>query len=104
MERIINGKIFNTKTATWVCDLSCRAYPGDFHWHETLLYLSQGKQFFLAGRGGPASMWAEPAYGGGCGGGSGIRLVTNDEAREIMEREVCATEDFQRVGFNIEEG
>ena len=32
-------------------------------------------------------MWATPARGGGSGPGSGIRVITAGEAREILERE-----------------
>lgn len=104
MKKIINGRTFNTETATHVCDLPCTANRGDFHWHETALYRSPRGQFFVAGRGGARSVWAQPLCGGGAGAGDGLRLVTDDEAREHMERAGCDEADFLAHGFDIQEG
>ena len=104
MKKIINGRTFNTETATHVCDLPCTANRGDFHWHETALYRSPRGQFFVAGTGNASSMWAMPAYGGGMTGGSGILLVNENEARQHMERAGCDESDFLAHGFDIQEG
>lgn len=104
MRRIIGGKVFDTETATKLCELPCSANPGDFAWHESALYRSPRGRFFIAGRGGPASLWAEPAQGGGSGGGDGIRIVDEEEARGWMEAAGCDEADFERAGLRVEEG
>jgi hypothetical protein len=104
MKRIIDGKSYNTDTAHCVIGLDCRANRGDFAWHDTNLYQSPKGQFFIAGTGNAASMWAEPAAGGGSTGGDGIRLVDADEARQIMEREGCDEAAFERAGLPVAEG
>ncbi len=103
MKRIIEGKTYNTETATHVCELDCRANRGDFGYHDTDLFRTAKGQFFLAGAGGPSSMWAQSVPNGSVGG-SGIRLVSTDEARQIMEAAGCDEDDFAAVGLGVEEG
>ncbi|HMM87058.1 hypothetical protein [Azohydromonas sp.] len=104
MKKIVNGKSYDTESAAEVCDLPCTAARSDFEWHDTTLYVSPRGQFFVAGMGGPASMWRTPAYGGGWNSGDGLRLVDADEARSIMERAGCDAADFARVGLPVDEG
>lgn len=82
MRAIINGKRYDTDTADELCQLTCNAYMGDFRWHDTRLYRTRRGTFFLAGEGGPASMWARAAAGGGSREGSGIRVITDMMARD----------------------
>ena len=104
MRRIIGGKAYDTETAARICELPCNANPGDFARHDSALYRTPRGQFFIAGRGGAMSLWAEPAPGGGCGGGDGIRIVDEAEARDWMERAGCDEADFERAGLGVEEG
>lgn len=87
MKRIIDGKRYDTETAEEICALTCTANSGDFAWHRTKLYRTRNGAFFLAGEGNASSMWATAARGGGRGPGEGIRVISADEAREILERE-----------------
>ncbi len=50
------------------------------------------------------SMWSEPVGNNGRGGGSGIRLVDDAEARSIMEAANCGADDFAAVGLDVQEG
>jgi hypothetical protein len=60
MKQIIDGKIFDTHAASEVCTLpNTGAFWGDSHFHETKLYRTKKGRFFLAGRGGASSMWAQ---------------------------------------------
>jgi hypothetical protein len=86
MQRIINGRRYNTATAEEITTLTCRANRGDFEWHSTSLYRTPKGRWFLAGEGGARSMWAT-SFKNGSGPGDGIRPLTDDEAREILERE-----------------
>ncbi len=77
---ILNGKRYNTETATLIAQggngldkIDCR------HVHEEL-YRTKAGNWFLAGKGGPYSQygWRE--------GGSRIKPLTPDEAFEWMEK------------------
>jgi hypothetical protein len=59
MKAIINGRIYNTDTADVVWDVSYGWSGSDLDWHETVLYRTKKGTFFLAGKGGPRSMWAQ---------------------------------------------
>lgn len=47
MIRIIEGKRYNTETATSVLELPCSYSLSDFAWHETTLYRTGGARGFL---------------------------------------------------------
>jgi hypothetical protein len=103
MKAVVNGKTYNTETATEICELPCNAQGrGDFHWHETALYRTQKGAFFIAGSGGPASMWRESVSNGSIGG-RGVRPVSEQEARDYMESAGCDEDDFKSVGLKVEE-
>ena len=86
MERVIEGKVYDTRTAKRICELPCSAeFRSDFYWHDTDLYKSPAGTFFIAGEGSPLSMWGEAHGQGGRIGGSGLRLITQQEARGIAE-------------------
>lgn len=104
MRKVIDGKVFDTDTAKWVCNLHCPLVCTDFAWHDTALYRSPKGRFFLAGEGGAMSMWSQPVGNNGRGGGHGMRLVGDDEAREIMEGANCTDDDFRAAGLSVEEG
>jgi hypothetical protein len=104
MKAIIEGKTYNTETADRICTLPCSAEgSGDFRYHDTDLYRTPKGTFFIAGVGGPMTMWAR-SVGNGTSGGSGVRLVSADEARKIMEQADCDEDDFKNAGLAVEEG
>lgn len=104
MKAIINGKTYNTDTATKICELPCTANGGDFRWHSTHLYQSVKGAFFIAGEGGPLSMWRQSAHGGGWSGSQGVKVLSPSEARDIMESAHCSAQAYMDFGFTIEEG
>ena len=104
IKRIIDGKSYNTETAIKVCELYSSAYPSDFAFHDTALFRTKRGTYFLAGKGGPMSMWRENAIGGGWTDGFGIRVVHYAEAREIAENAGLDVEDMVAAGFQVEEG
>lgn len=104
MKRVIDGKVYDTETATAICELACHYYQGDFNWHDTRLYRTQRGAYFLAGDGGPMSMWAVPEGSNGYSGGSGLSVIDADEAREHAERAGLSPEEMIEAGFTIEEG
>lgn len=87
MKAIINGKRYDTETATEICDVSPDGfYRGDFRYEETSLYRTKRGNWFLAGAGGPMSRWARPIGLNGHSGGNGVQALDPDEARALLER------------------
>lgn len=86
MKRILDGKIYDTETATKLADISGPAVGrGDFVYNDTWLYRSPGGTFFMAGRGGAQSRWSKPIGGNGSGPGEGLILISDAEARKLFE-------------------
>ena len=79
MRKVIDGKIYNTKTAKEI-DLASRGYIGDFSSFREGLYRTKKGAYFLSGEGGPSSHYAVSTGDGGYNGGSGIIPYTPAEA------------------------
>lgn len=97
--KIIDGKKYDTWTARRVLHLDCHRIGDDFKWENTDLYLSPKGQWFLAGRGNAFSRWGRHEADGSYPG-SGIQLLTEDEARTILEEHKGPYEEY----FEAEEG
>jgi hypothetical protein len=85
--RIIDGKRYDTETATLICDIS----PNDFHYDDfryesTHLYRTGKGAWFMAGEGGPLSRWAQPVGQSGKCSGEGIQIISDEEARDLIEQ------------------
>ena len=104
MKRIIEGKQYNTSTAKKICVLKCNEDSGDFRWHSSALYLSPKGTYFIAGKGNARSRWAEPVGGNAYGPGSGLEIITPEEARRIAEEALLDEEDMDEAGFLVEVG
>jgi hypothetical protein len=86
MKKIINGFRWDTETADKVCDIS-EGYAGDFRRIDAALYRTRrAKKFFIAGEGGPMTMFAKSEGQNNWTGGSGIIPIGDDEAREYAEK------------------
>lgn len=85
MKKIIDGKSYNTDTATRIGHWWNGLSRSDFGYCEEELYLTKKDAWFIAGEGGAMSRWSESCSGGGLCGGSGIRPLTATEAREWCE-------------------
>jgi hypothetical protein len=86
MKAIIDGKSYNMLTATKLGEAASGLGNSDFkHWYEELYRTKKGA-YFLAGYGGPMTRWASACQGGGWSGSKGIRVLTEQEAREWVER------------------
>lgn len=81
MKKIINGRLYNTETATAVASDSY-GYPGDFsYWSETL-YKKKTGELFLYGEGGPYSKYSQEHGDNSWGGGSAIIPESDFNAKE----------------------
>jgi hypothetical protein len=98
MRSVIDGKIYDTDRATYVCDLICDAMsPSDFGWHDTSIYKSAGGTYFVSGVGGPMSMWARAVAANEWTDGFGIRLISESDAREFAEDANLDAESYEEV-------
>ena len=85
MTRIINGKRYNTETATELVAWDNGRYGGDFNRCEETLYRTKSGNYFIHGNGGPMSRWACSCGDNSWGGGDGINGLTTAEALEWLE-------------------
>ncbi|MBV6342315.1 hypothetical protein [Candidatus Magnetobacterium casense] len=85
MKKIIDGKRYDTDTATMIASDQSRHNSSDFHWWEETLYRTPNGNWFLFGEGGAASKYARPCDSGRIGG-EDLAPMTTDEAYEWCER------------------
>ena len=85
MKRIIDGKTYNTKTATLICDTSNEYSRSDFKFESSDLYVTKKGAYFIAGSGGALSRFARRVSDGYCGG-EGIIPISREDALSECER------------------
>ena len=100
MKRIIQGKIYNTDTATRIGNRQ-HSNRGDFHYEDTDLYRTPKGAFFISGEGGALSRWSEPC-GNGMSGGHGIQAMSATEALAWCE-DAGIDADVIAQYFSVEE-
>lgn len=99
MRQVIDGRIYDTSTAALLGQHEPHISRGDFSWLEEGLYQTPRGNFFLAGRGGPMSSYAEYVEGSSGRerrGGAGIRPLTPQEALAWAEDKLGA-DDIQAL-------
>lgn len=93
MKKLIDGKVYNTDTATpigtWSNNLSTR----DFRNETATLYVTKKGAFFVAGESGPMGSFAY-SVGNMTSGGEGLFALTKEEALEWAERHLDL-EDYE---------
>ena len=95
MKRVIDGKIYNTETATSI-GIDKSNYPkSDFNYEYTKLYVTAKGAFFIAGEGGPLSRWCT-FEGNGRSGGEGVQALTTAEALQWAEANELDADVIQR--------
>jgi hypothetical protein len=85
---IINGKRYNTETATFVCEGSANCSKSDFKYWSAALYKTQRGNYFLDGEGGPMTQWAK-SFDNSSSGSSGIIPIDREEALAFAETHGC---------------
>lgn len=89
MKQIIDGKIYNTETATYIGN----DYGGDgFSSYDESLYKTPRGRYFLAGEGGPMTKYAESAGQNSWRGSKKIIVLSEEEAREWAEKHMDTDE------------
>ena len=85
MKKVINGKVYNTETATLIHEWDNGIYGNDFKRCEEGLYRTDKGAYFTAGSGGPMSKYARSCGNNARCGGEGINVLTKEEALEWLE-------------------
>lgn len=83
IKKIINGKMYNTETATLIYRY-CENPYGDLDYLEEELYEKKTGEYFLAGHGGPLTKYVTSRGNNRYGGSSRITPLTIDEARDWL--------------------
>ena len=107
MRRIINGKRYDTETATLIgeADNLCSGVDSksDFGYWEAGLYRTKNGRFFLAGEGGPMSQFSHQVGQNSRGGGEDIIPMDAAEALEWAERHLGAEAVEKHFSDQIED-
>ena len=83
MNKIISGKRYNTETAELIDSYS--KFSGSFEYIHEELYRKRTGEFFLYGKGGPRSKYAERVEQNTWQGGEDITPLNEDEAKAWLE-------------------
>lgn len=102
MKKIIDGKVFNTETATCVGEWSNGDYCNDFKWASEKLYKKKNGEFFLFGEGGPMSTYAESVGNNSWTGGLAINPLTVKEAYDWAMENLAASK-FEEIFGTVSE-
>lgn len=101
MKKIINGRRYDTDTATMMGEAS-HGGRNDFSFFSEELYKKRTGEFFLYGEGGPASKYAVSAGQNSWSGGKKIEPLTLAEAQEWAE-ENLEGEEYEDIFGAVEE-
>lgn len=85
LKKVINGKLYDTSTATMIAELSAGGDWNDFRHLREELYRTRRGSFFLAGEGGAMTHYAQRCSDNSMTGGEGIIPLDEGEAREWLE-------------------
>lgn len=89
MNKVINGKRYDTDKAELVGSSGNGLYPGDLDYYCETLHRKRTGEFFLHMEGGPRSRCAK-ADGSGWVGGEELRPLAYEDARKWAERSLTA--------------
>ena len=103
MKKIIDGRRYDTATAECL-GIYSYGYSGDFEHVEKALYRTAKGAYFVAGAGGPRSEYSQDLGGNNTGGGSGLHILTEDEAKAWLEQHGSAEEYEAAFGVSVQEG
>lgn len=103
MKKIINNKVYDTRTAECVGEWSNGCYTNDFNYCSEDLYRKRTGEFFLHGDGGAMSKYAVSSGNGNWGGGEKIIPLTYDAAQEWAQEHLSGEEYEAIFGEVVED-
>jgi hypothetical protein len=92
MKKIINGKVYDTKTAELVGEWANTYNTRDFNFCIENLYRKKTGEYFLHGRGGPMSRYAVSVGGNTMSGSEQIKPISFEYAKQWAEEHLTADE------------
>ena len=98
MRKIINGRLYDTDTASKVGEYSY-GYVGNFNYFCEALYCKRTGEYFIYGVGGAMSKYAESCGQNQWQGGSSIIPIGQDYARIWAENHLDADEYVAEFGM-----
>ncbi len=102
MKKIINGKVYDTKTAQEMARYSTGGSWNDFRHYEETLYRKKTGEYFLFGEGGPMTQYAERVELNSWGSGSRIMPMTYQEATAWAEEHLDGDE-YEEIFGEVDE-
>ena len=105
MRKIVNGKIYDTHTATLIGEADYNgADTRDFHsWIARLYITPRSRVYFLHGEGGPMTRWAQSAGQNSWTGGEDIVPLSRGDAFEWAQDHLDADVVMAHFGDLVEE-
>jgi len=85
MKQVIDGKLYNTETATLLHEWDNGIYDSDFRYVDEALYVSKKAQYFIAGRGGAMTDYKKAAGQNSWSGGRKIWTLDRPAAIKWLE-------------------
>ncbi len=86
MKKVIDGKRYDTETATLIASAESSCSSSDFRWWEEDLYRTPRGRYFVAGSGGPMSKYSQSIDANNWSGGEGIEVIDDAEALAWCEK------------------
>ena len=103
MKKIINGKVYDTETATRVASWANGGTWNDFGHFEEDLYRKKTGEFFLHGAGGPMTQYAEAVGQNEWSGGQRIMPMSYAAAQKWAEEHLDGDEYEEIFGAVVED-
>ena len=97
IKKIINGKMYNTETATELGEFWNGLSTNDFRNLSETLYRKKSGEFFLYGQGGAMTEYSRPVGNMTCGGEK-IIPFTEEQAKRWAEERLNANEYIEIFG------
>ena len=103
MKKVINGKMYDTDKAKCLGEWDNGIYGFDFDAIYEALHRKRTGEFFLYGKGGARTQYAEPRGQNSWGGGERIMPLSYSEAQEWAEDHLDGEEYEQIFGEIVED-
>lgn len=101
MKKIINGKLYDTDTAEYIGGYEY-GNSSDFEYVSEALYRKKTGEFFLYGRGGPMSKYAQSCGVNSWGGGEAIISERDFNVKEWVATH-CDVDTYIKLFAPVEE-
>lgn len=103
MKKIINGRAYNTETGILMASYQYGSNMSDWSFVSEELYITKKGSYFLYFEGGAMSKYAERVGKNETSCNSGIKVLSEEEAREFMEK-YGDTDEYEKYFGEVEEG